>query len=138
MNNSYTICLPWPDRRLAPHAKGHWRPKAHATKAARWVGCWHGKNAKLPKDPEARLIFTFHPPDNRRRDLHNMPAMMKAYIDGLADAMGVDDNKFRCLWPGHFAKVVDGGAVVIEIKGRQGICHRNLQDQARDPHGARR
>jgi crossover junction endodeoxyribonuclease RusA len=61
------------------------------------------------------LRFHFHPPDNRKRDLSNMPATQKAAIDGIADAMGVDDAGFLCAWPMTWAEPVEGGAVVIQV-----------------------
>lgn len=41
-----------------------------------------------------RVVMTFHPPDNRRRDVSNLHAAMKAALDGIADAMGIDDSAF--------------------------------------------
>jgi crossover junction endodeoxyribonuclease RusA len=41
------------------------------------------------------LAITFHAPDKRRRDMDNAIAAMKPQLDGLADAMRVDDNRFR-------------------------------------------
>ena len=38
------------------------------------------------------LDITFHPPDNRRRDLDNMLASIKSGLDGISDALGVDDS----------------------------------------------
>ena len=38
---------------------------------------------------------TFHPPDMRARDLDNMFASIKGGLDGLADALGIDDSWFR-------------------------------------------
>ena len=111
----YTLRLSWPDSRLASNARVHWRPKAAATKAARHEAWAIAKTRQLPTWPEARLTFTFYPPDRRRRDMQNMPGMMKAYIDGIADAMGCDDNKFRCVWPEAFGDVVQGGSVRVEV-----------------------
>ena len=110
-----TIYLPWPDKRLNPHAKGQWRPKATATKEARWLAFFLAKKAKVPREPKAILSFDFHPPDKRRRDASNMPSMCKAFIDGIADAMGCDDNGFRVQWPDCFSEVVPGGRVVVRI-----------------------
>lgn len=39
------------------------------------------------------LLFT--PPDNRRRDLDNCLAACKAMLDGISDAIGVDDRYFH-------------------------------------------
>ncbi|MEW2911431.1 hypothetical protein [Leisingera sp. JC11] len=111
------IKFPWPPKGLQPHAKGHWRPKAAATKAYRQTSTWHAKLAGVKPDTGAVLEFTFCPPNRMRRDLQNMPSQMKPLIDGIADAMGVDDHGFRCLWPFEFGPVEKGGAVYVEIRG---------------------
>lgn len=66
--------------------------------------------------PRARLSFAFHPAPRSRPDLQNMPATMKAYIDGIADAMGCDDRHFTPIWPETFAPRVKNGAVIITIQ----------------------
>ena len=59
-------------------------------------------------------IITFHPPDKRRRDLDNMLSSFKSGIDGIVDAIGVDDSD----WTITISKgePVIGGKVVVEIK----------------------
>lgn len=115
-----TITLPWPPRALNGHAKGHWRPKATATKKYRAVAHQWGRVKRVPKLPGAVLQFEFHPPDRRRRDIQNMPAMMKPAIDGVADAMGCDDNGFRPRFPDQFEEPVKGGKVVVTIFSTDG------------------
>lgn len=117
MNAPVTIRLSWPSPKLHSHVKGHWRGKAAATAAYRNEAAWTAKAARVPRDPNARLIFAFAPPDRRRRDLHNLfgPAS-KAIIDGIADAMGCDDNKFRCRFPETFDERVKGGAVHVTVE----------------------
>ena len=39
--------------------------------------------------------ITFYPPDARRRDDDNMIGSFRAARDGIADALGVDDRRFR-------------------------------------------
>lgn len=111
-----TITLPWPPKALTPHAKGHWRPKAAATKTYRATACVLTKAARLDCNPNARLVFRFHPPNRARRDLHNLPIQMKAAIDGIADAMGCDDHGFRCAWPETFDEPIKGGAVIVTVE----------------------
>lgn len=107
--------LPWPPAALQPHAKGHWHAKARATKAYRRSVAWLAKAANVPRDPAAIVSFAYCPPDLRRRDAQNMPSMLKAAVDGIADAMGCDDNKFRVRFPEAFAEPVKGGAVLVTI-----------------------
>ena len=112
----YLIRISWPDPKLQSNARGHWKPKADAVKAYRAEAFYMAKQAGVDAIPSAHLEFTFYQPNQRRRDLHNLPSAMKAVIDGIADAMGVDDNKFKCRWPEEFAGVVHGGAVVVRIR----------------------
>ena len=112
---SVTIDLPWPPRDLQPHAKGLWYKKANATKVYRSQAFWWAKKAKLATDPGATLRFTYHPPDNRRRDCQNVPSMLKPAIDGIADAMKCDDNGFAVHYPARFSHVVRGGKIVCEL-----------------------
>ena len=112
---SATITLPWPSKALHAHAKGHWRPKAAATKAYRRVAWLLALEARVTPDPAAVLAFTYHPPDLRRRDCQNMPQAMKAVVDGIADAMNCDDNKFRVRYPEAFGDPVKGGRIVVEV-----------------------
>jgi hypothetical protein len=64
-----------------------------------------------------RLTVTIHPPDKRRRDFSNTIAALKAHIDGISDALAVDDSKFRISWPDSFAEPVKGGKIIITITG---------------------
>ena len=111
-----TLTLPWPAKALLSNARVHWAAKARATAAARreaWITALQVGVRGM--GPEAVLEFTLHPPDNRRRDVQNMPGTMKAVIDGIADAMGCDDRLFQCVFPTRFAEVWPGGAVVVRI-----------------------
>jgi crossover junction endodeoxyribonuclease RusA len=59
---------------------------------------WSAKAAGMPElPPEGNipLKVIFHPPLNRAWDLDNLVATMKAGFDGLADAWGVNDSRFR-------------------------------------------
>lgn len=109
------LVLPWPPKSLNTHAKGHWRPKATATKKYRAVAHQWANIKRVPKIVDAVLEFQFFPPDRRHRDIQNMPGMMKAGIDGIADAMDCDDNRFRPRWPERFEEPVKGGQVVVRI-----------------------
>lgn len=91
------ITLPWPDKRLSQNARVHWAVRAKATKAARTAAGWATKAAKVKIDGEGAIYLHvyFYPPDNRRRDGTNMLGSLKAALDGIADALGVDDVQFR-------------------------------------------
>lgn len=94
-----TITLPLPDKRLSPNARGHWRVKAKATKSARQLArLLAGKDINSYDwwtDPAKIRSYSlaFFWPDARRRDDDNAAASCKAYRDGIADALGIDDHK---------------------------------------------
>ena len=112
----YLIRLPWPEQALWQNRRVHWAERSKAVKAARRAAWALAKEQGVPKIPGAILMFEFYPPDNRRRDIQNMPATQKAAIDGIADAMGCDDHGFRPNWPDVFAEAVHGGAVVVHVR----------------------
>lgn len=98
------ITLPWPDKRLSPNARLHWRAKVGPKQAAKIHAGWatvsamgfHEVHARLSADDAAiPMTITFYPPDRRRRDDDNMIGGFKAARDGIAGALGVDDRRFR-------------------------------------------
>ncbi len=110
----------WPEQALWANRPTHWAAKSRAKRKARKEAWAKGleQNIKRLDTDSPSLEFTFHPPKGRGRlpDPHNMPATMKAHIDGVADALGCDDKKFRCKFPEKLAARVEGGAVLIEIR----------------------
>lgn len=117
-DRNYLLRISWPNLKvLGSNSRAHWAQKAKAVKAYREEAWAEAKHRGVTQRPDAVLQFYFYPPDNRKRDAHNMPAAMKAVIDGIADAMGCDDKGFRCLYPSAFEKPSKGGAVLVEIQG---------------------
>jgi crossover junction endodeoxyribonuclease RusA len=111
-----TIRLPWPARPLWQNARPHWASRAQATRKARYWAKLAAMEAGITTPiPNARLQFAFHPPLLARPDLANVPAAMKSYIDGIADAMGCDDRGFIPVWPEAFGPRVKLGAVYVTI-----------------------
>jgi hypothetical protein len=111
------IELPWPSSSLSGHAKGHWRDKAGITakhrawaKAATLAAGLDGISAS----GDVKVIVTFYPPD-RRGDRTNYPNRLKAYFDGIADALKVNDRRFLPSY--HFAEPVgkDAAKVVVVL-----------------------
>lgn len=91
------IVFPWPPADLSPNARVHWAKLARAKKTYR-MACFaqaHVQGIKPAQAERVAVHLTFVPPDRRKRDLDNLIASMKAGIDGLADAMRLDDSKFR-------------------------------------------
>lgn len=110
------IDLPWPSRDLHPNARVHWAVKARATKTARADAGWAAKAAGVKKIDAGSLSVTaiFSPPDKRQRDTDGMLSSIKAYFDGIADIIGVDDSKWQISL--RREPMVKGGSVRIEIE----------------------
>ena len=119
------IELPWPDKRLSKNAGSQWsagfqRGRAAAVAKQReeaWALALEAGAAALRGHDGYDLKLTYHPPDKRRRDPQNMPGMLAGAIDGIADALKVDDSRFRVDYPREFAEVRKPGCVVFEVEG---------------------
>lgn len=108
------IVLPWPPRELHPNARVHWAKRAKHTKACRTRAGWETKAAKLQvPNGDVSVCMVFCPPDNRRRDLDGCLSASKAFLDGVADGLGVDDSKFKLSL--EWGPVVSGGRVLIFV-----------------------
>ena len=93
------IVFGWPPKDLSPNARVSWQRKYRATKAYR-TACWamaKQAGAKVLVDGPITVELEFVQPDRRQRDLDNMIASSKALLDGLALALGVNDNRFRLI-----------------------------------------
>jgi len=114
--NEVRVQLPWPSKDLSPNARVHWARKSRATRTAR-TEAWlvTGAVCRRPGWPRAAVALTFHPPDKRRRDLQNCIGSAKALVDGIADALGIDDSLFDCSY--QFGEPVKGGAVHVTLRG---------------------
>ena len=94
------ITIPFPPSELMPNRKNgkHWssthdiktgsRETAHKAATAA-IDTWKEPEGNIP------LSILFLAPDKRHRDLDNCLAASKAAIDGIAEALGVDDKRFR-------------------------------------------
>ena len=109
------ILLPWPPRELWPNSRVHWRRKAEAVKMYRNLAHWSAValSGAGPTPPANAVTLTFNPPDRIKRDMDNMLAAMKAGLDGIAGALGVDDSKWSIII--RKGDVVKGGQVVVEV-----------------------
>lgn len=107
------VVLPWPDAKLNPNqSKGrHWASTTALRKKARNDAFWLTRGAMLerialapnvlpcsvgPSDSMVvPLVITFVQPDRRARDRDNLLAAMKPSLDGVADALGINDSQFE-------------------------------------------
>lgn len=110
------ITLPWPDKALHPNARVHWAAKAKAAKAARTAAGWAAKVARVRVEGEGRVTLNilFKPPSRRRHDIDNCLAACKSALDGIADALGINDCRFRFVL--EIGEPVKGGVVVVGVE----------------------
>ncbi|MEY2875253.1 MAG: hypothetical protein RLZZ373_2624 [Pseudomonadota bacterium] len=110
------LTLPWPDRRLSPNSRGHWRELAKAKQSYRSLCALTARSQGATPIPAERLRvhMTFVAPDRRRRDLDNLIASMKSGLDGLADVLRVDDNRWA-LGAELGDGTVPGGQVLVTV-----------------------
>lgn len=109
------IDLPWPAKPLHPNRRPHRMEKARATKKARGEARLVASKYGPLKAEAATMLVTFSPPGNYGYDDDNLMASIKAYRDGIADALGVNDRIFR-MKPPRIGEVVKGGNVRFEIE----------------------
>ena len=95
------IVLGWPPSELSPNRRLHWAKLANAKKQYR-KDCLSvsreqlKKYSKLNNLPERLVLeMTFIPPDRRSYDRDNLVARMKSGIDGLSDALRINDKRFN-------------------------------------------
>jgi len=91
------ITFPWPPADLSPNKRTYWRAKAPIAKAYR-SSCWALTKAAgviVDWDGDVHVWLTFYPPDRRHRDDDNLIASFKSGRDGMADALGINDRRFR-------------------------------------------
>lgn len=101
------VTLPFPDMRLNPNSsKGrHWTSTSALRKKARNDATWLTKGAMLQRLLEklpplefgagaVALTITFIQPDRRARDRDNLLAACKPALDGVADALEINDSQF--------------------------------------------
>jgi crossover junction endodeoxyribonuclease RusA len=97
-----TFYLPLPERELTPNARCHWAIKAKVVKTSRAIAKAEALRVldgnTPPKWQKANLKITFFLlPKNRGLDPDNAIASIKPYIDGIADAGVIKNDKN--LWP---------------------------------------
>ena len=99
------ITLPWPVPQLFPNFKRahHWRKYRNHERDARALG-WGLAMETIPpvmrqaiaqSDDPISMTVTFIPPDRRKRDDDGCIGAFKNFRDGIADALGADDRRFR-------------------------------------------
>lgn len=112
------VCFefPWPPSELSPNARVHWAQLARVKKKYRetcyLLALTHGARTAITWGGSIHAVMEFYPPNRRKRDDDNLMAMFKSGRDGLADALEVNDNRFRV-----HPQLMDetGGKVVVKL-----------------------
>jgi len=115
--------LPWPPSALSPNGQhGHWTRRAEAKKNFR-CACWIATIEQLSPRMRAscvavvplQLLLEFVRPDRRSYDRDNLLARTKAGIDGMCQALGIDDGRFVSITVSVADEVVAGGLVRVVL-----------------------
>lgn len=93
------ITLPLPHKALSPNGRSHWAAKAKQAKNARssakltTLSLFRGGVFAQSDDVKHHITATFYFRDRRSfSDDDNLIGSLKAYRDGIADALNVDDK----------------------------------------------
>ena len=113
------IELSWPDACLWPNHRAHWSKKAQSTKEAREESMWLTTLGCMRIRPSPHFVGSIplriigHKPNARKRDLDNFQAACKAYLDGIAQALSVDDARFQPVTEWGDDKRPGGGVTMV-------------------------
>jgi Holliday junction resolvase RusA-like endonuclease len=108
------IELPWPPSSLSGHNKGsHWS-KSPIVANHRLVAYLETKRVLIEVENDGDILVSvkFHAPNNRS-DRMNYWNRCKPYFDGIADALGVNDKRFKPAGYNIGENVKNGRVVVV-------------------------
>lgn len=114
-----------PGQETSPNWRGSWQGRYRATKALREAACFCSVDAlargsqavPVPSEGEIGLRWSvFWPKGRHATDDDNLTAMLKPARDGIADALGVDDRRFRTLSVDQFRAEGDGYVQVALVR----------------------
>jgi Holliday junction resolvase RusA-like endonuclease len=117
---SIIVELPFPDSHLMPNARVFHKAKAQYARTARGTAMYEAYNAKprydysFPIGERIPVTLKFYPPNHRERDLDNLLAAMKSALDGVCDALEINDKMFSPITI-DWGSVEKGGRVVVVI-----------------------
>jgi len=115
---SVLIELSWPAKQLSPNARVHHMVKHRFAKAAKIEAGWATKAARpfdWGHDGPFAIGITAYPPSNRNRDADNLIASLKSHLDGIADALGVNDSTFNAPTL-KWADQTQHGKIVVTVR----------------------
>lgn len=116
------ITLPWPPKELSPNARLHWARVSKAKKAYReacyYIALMSLERGMFDESDAIEVHLEFHKPNRRAMDWDNLIARMKAGLDGVSDALKINDKQFRLSM-----KVADEIGGFVRVKISQGEKH---------------
>lgn len=113
----FSLELPFPAKILWPNGRGHWMQKSRAFKAHKQWAHTATIAAMGKEKPNFASVYwnvMIHPKTRHPIDDDNARASLKAYQDGIALALGIDDKLFNAPVL-TFGEPVKGGLVVVTI-----------------------
>ena len=116
---SIVIRLPFPHASLFPNRRNgtHYRTTSAIKNKQRADAYSLTKAAGTYTAPDGYIPITclFLAPDGRRRDGDNMLAAAKALLDGMAQALGVDDSRFKPIFVDWARGPDKVGALIVGV-----------------------
>ena len=108
--------FPWFPQELSPNARANRYAK---NETFQWYKqqCFYMAQGATPNASSIHkyaIEVMFYPPCGRKRDLDNCYAAIKAGLDGLAMAIGVDDSQFRPVTL-DFGEKEKGGRINVKV-----------------------
>jgi crossover junction endodeoxyribonuclease RusA len=110
-----TVSLPFPAKALWPNGRAHWAVKAKAFKVHKdWaiLAMWAARC--VPAGSRVAVDLTVYPKTRHTIDADNAVSACKAYLDGIALALGVNDSTFNAPTV-TFGEPVKGGLFVVTV-----------------------
>ena len=126
MTARINVTLPWPPAECSKNSRAHWAKRHAAFQKHKLIAVnaihehlfWKKllPTGYFQLGAPLKCYYEFCPPDGyRKRDSDNFIARCAPYIDGICEALGIDDSQLRSGgwdWGG----VTDGGQVIITIE----------------------
>ncbi len=91
-----TVILPIPSYNMSPNGRGHWRKTSKLKQSAKVLARLSVLQVLTGNPPPCAIAYTlaYYWPATHRDD-DNAIASCKAYLDGIASALGIDDRTLR-------------------------------------------
>ena len=125
-----TISLAFPHAALWQNKSAHRFALARQIKASRkeaWGAARSAGVASIKGHMRYRVLIEGYRPTGpgRPHDVCNLPATLKGHIDGLADALCVDDARFETDFPRVWAGTVKAGMIRMRVEPIQSVWVEN-------------